>query len=521
MLTENQSDKFDTSGVGLDEPIRDQEDQPHAVVIGSGFGGMAAAIRLAARGYRVTVVEKLDQPGGRAYVYRQDGYTFDFGPTIITVPFLLEELWTLCGKRFSDDIDLRPVAPFYRMRFDDGTVFNYSGDMDTMLAEIKKFSPEDVEGYKALLQHSEKTYRVGFEEMGDIPFTRIGDMVRALPRLLKLGAHRTVYSCVSKYIKNPKLRTVFSFHSLLIGGNPFSVTSIYTLVKFLEREWGVHFAMGGTGALITGMVKLAEGQGTTMRYNAEVGEILLDERRAVGVRLKSGERISADVLVSNADAGWTYKHLLPEKARRRWTNRRVDKAQYSMSLFVWYFGTNRQYPDVAHHSILLSPRYKSLLTDIFKRKVLAEDFSLYLHRPTATDPSLAPEGCDSFYVLSPVPHLDSGVDWETFAETYRQKISQYLSDTVLPGLEDAVVSSKITTPQVFRDRLLSVKGAAFGMEPVLWQSAWFRPHNISEDIENLFMVGAGTHPGAGIPGVLSSARVLDKVVPHANTFIQR
>ena len=491
---------------------------PHAVVIGSGFGGLAAAVRLGARGYRVTVLERLDAPGGRAYVYRQDGFTFDFGPTIITVPFLLEELWSLCGRRFADDIDLRPVSPFYRMRFDDGTVFNYSGDPEIMRAEIEKISPEDVAGYQALLRHSAETYRIGFEQLGDVPFSGIGDMARALPRLLRLGAHRTVFECVSRYIRHPKLRIIFSFHSLLIGGNPFAVTSIYTLVKFLEREWGVHFAMGGTGALVTGIADLIAGQGNRIRCHAEVKRILVEKGRVAGVELADGERIAADVVVSNADSAYTYKTLLSQVPRRRWTDRRIDRAKYSMSLFVWYFGTNRQYPDVAHHSILLGARYKELLSDIFRRKVLADDFSLYLHRPTATDPSLAPPGCDAFYALSPVPHLESGTDWSVTAEPYRQLIASYLDKTVLPGLEAAVVTSKITTPQVFHDRLLSVKGAAFGLEPVLTQSAWFRPHNVSEEVENLFLVGAGTHPGAGIPGVLTSARILDKVVPHADAF---
>ena len=320
---------------------------------------------------------------------------------------------------------------------------------------------------------------------------------------------------VSTYVKDERLRQVFSFHPLLVGGNPFTTTSIYTLIAFLERKWGVHFPIGGTGALVRGLVKLIEGQGGTVRCNAGVEEILVTGRRAVGVRLENGETLAADVVVSNADSAWTYRHLVPAGKRRRWTDRRIEKMRYSMSLFVWYFGTKRRYEDVAHHTILLGPRYRGLLEDIFDEHRLAADFSHYLHRPTATDPSMAPPGCDAFYVLSPVPHLESGTDWRREAEPYRRKIERYLQDSVLPGLEDAIDVSEMLTPQGFHDELSSFRGAAFGVEPILTQSAWFRPHNRSEDVEGLFLVGAGTHPGAGVPGVLSSARVLDSIVPLA------
>jgi phytoene desaturase len=487
----------------------------HAVVIGSGFGGLAAAVRLGARGYRVTVVEKLDAPGGRAYVHRQDGFTFDAGPTIVTGPFLFEELWALCGRRLSDDVELRPVSPFYRIRFDDGSVFDYTGDAAAMRAEIAKFSPADVAGYERFMAASEAIFRVGFEKLGHIPFDRWTDMARIIPQMLRLKSYRTVAGLVGDYIKDPRLRVALSFHPLLIGGNPFSASSIYSLIAFLERRWGVHFAMGGTGSLVTGLVGLIEGQGGSVRCNAEVAAISVTDGRARGVKLASGEEIPADIVVSNADSAWTYRYLLPPSARRRWTDRRIERSRSSMSLFVWYFGTARRYPDVAHHTILLGPRYRELLKDIFDRKILADDFSLYLHRPTATDPSLAPDGCDAFYVLSPVPHLGSGTDWTETAETYRRALSGFLSQTVLPGLEETLVTSRVTTPQDFQDRLLSFRGAAFGLEPVLSQSAWFRPHNRSEDVAGLYLVGAGTHPGAGLPGVLSSARVLDSVVPDA------
>ena len=492
--------------------------RPHAVIIGSGFGGLAAGIRLGARGYRVTVLERLDAPGGRAYVYRQDGFTFDGGPTIVTAPFLFEELWELCGKRLQDDVELRPINPFYRIRFDNGEVFDYTGDAEAMRAEIAKFRPADVAGYDLFMRASEEIYRVGFEQLGDVPFNSWTDMARLVPQLLRLGSLRSVHGMISRYIKDERLRTVLSFHPLLVGGNPFAASSIYSLICFLERKWGVHFAMGGTGSLVRGLAGLIAGQGGRIRCDAEVTEILVRNGAASGVRLAGGEVLHADIVVSNACSAFTYKNLLPARYRKRWTDRRIERGRYSMSLFVWYFGTDRRYEDVAHHTILLGPRYRELLQDIFQNHRLADDFSLYLHRPTATDTSLAPAGCDAFYVLSPVPHLDSGTDWQAAAEPYRQKIMRALSASILPGLEDHVVSSLMLTPQDFSDRLLSYRGAAFGLEPLLTQSAWFRPHNQSEEVEHLYLVGAGTHPGAGLPGVLSSARVLDKVVPDASIF---
>ena len=498
-------------------PRRDDR-RPHAVVIGSGFGGLAAAVRLGARGYRVTVLEKRGMLGGRAGVYRQDGFTFDAGPTIVTAPFLFEELWEICGKRLADDVDLRPVTPFYSIRFGNGETFDYTGDPEAMRAEVARFSPGDVAGYERFMKASEAIFRVGFEQLGDVPFSSWRDMAAIAPAMVKLKSYRSVHGFVSSFIKDERLRTIFSFHPLLIGGNPFTATSIYCLIAFLERQWGVHFAMGGTGRLVTGLAGLIEGQGGRLRTNVGVAEISVELGRATGVVLESGERIAADIVVSNADSASTYKHLLPAHARKRWSDKRIDKARYSMSLFVWYFGTKRRYEDVAHHTILLGPRYKELLRDIFERKHLAEDFSLYLHRPTATDSSLAPDGCDAFYVLSPVPHLESGTDWAAQAEPYRRAIAKALSDTLLPDLEANIVTSRMMTPRDFQDDLSSVNGAAFGLEPVLMQSAWFRPHNRSEDIQNLFLVGAGTHPGAGLPGVLSSARILDKVVPDAKAF---
>jgi phytoene desaturase len=485
----------------------------HAIVVGSGFGGLAAAVRLGARGYRVTVLEKLDAPGGRAYVHRQDGFTFDAGPTIVTAPQLLDELWALCGRRRADEIELRALEPFYQVRFDDGDIFDYSGDLDSIRAQVARIEPRDLAALDRFLAASREIYELAFGEFAARPFHRLGSFLRAGPDLLRLGGHRSVYDFVGRHFRNEKLRILFSFHPLLIGGNPFTTTASYCLISHLERRFGVHWAMGGTGALVRGLVGLVQGQGGVLRCDAEVAQITTDGRRATGVRLASGETLEADVVVSNADAARTYSRLLGAHPRRRWTDRRLARVRYSMSLFVWYFGTRRRYDALRHHTIIMGPRYRGLLDDIFTKQRLADDFSLYLHRPTATDPSLAPAGCDAFYVLSPVPHLGSGTDWPARAEGYRAAIQRRLEQTVLPGLGAALVTSRITTPLDFRERLLSVNGAAFALEPRLLQSAWFRPHNRSEELERLYLVGAGTHPGAGIPGVLSSAKILDQIVP--------
>ena len=487
--------------------------KPSAIVIGSGFGGLAAAIRLSCKGYQVQVIEKLDAPGGRASVHKQDGFTFDAGPTIITAPYLLEELWTLCGRQFSHDITLKEMEPFYRIRFDDGTWFDYSGNDKTMRSEIARFSADDLAGYDRFMVEANMAHKLGFEDLGGVTFDTIWDLLAAVPNMVRMRAWRSIYALVAKHIKNPKLRMVFSFHPLLIGGNPFSVTSVYSLINTLERRFGVHWAMGGTGALIKGLVNLLEERGAQVRCSAPVTRILIENGRAVGVQLQNGETLRSDIVVSNADTAWTYKNLVDKKYRQHWTDRKIANGKYSMSLFVWYFGTKKQYHDVPHHMIMLGPRYRELLTDIFKRHKLADDFSLYLHRPSASDPSVAPAGCDAFYVLAPVPHLGSGTDWSKQAVPFRQAIQNLLEKTVMPGLGAEVISQKLMTPQDFHDNLWSYKGAAFGLEPLLLQSAWFRPHNRSEDVPGLYMVGAGTHPGAGVPGVLMSAKTLEKVIP--------
>ena len=490
---------------------------PTAVVIGTGFGGLAAAIRLSVKGYRVQMLEKLDAPGGRAYVHKQDGFTFDAGPTIITLPHLIGELFTLCGREMKDHVDLRLMSPFYRIRFDDGTHFDYSNNDEEMLAQIEQLSPEDVQGFKNLMVASERCFQLGFVELGMVPFETFGDVVKAMPNLIKMKAWQTIYGLVAKHIKHPKLRIVMSFHPLLIGGNPYSVTAVYALIHSLERRWGVHSAMGGTGAIVNALVNLLEERQVPIRYNAPVTRIRVADGRATGVELDSGEFIPADIVVSNGDAAWTYRHLVEPQHRKHWTDRRIAKGTHSSGLFVWYFGTDRRYEDVPHHMMVLGPRYKGLLQDIFKNHTLSKDFSLYLYRPTATDPSLAPPGCDSFYVLSVVPNLSSETDWPAVTAQYQDAIATALEESVLPNLRQHVVSSKVTTPQDFQDRLWSYKGAGFGLEPILVQSAWFRPHNRSEDVDGLFMVGASSQPGAGVPSVLMSAKMLEQVVPHVKS----
>lgn len=490
---------------------------PTAVVIGTGFGGLAAAIRLSVKGYRVQMLEKLDAPGGRAYVHKQDGFTFDAGPTIITLPHLIGELFTLCGREMKNHVDLRLMSPFYRIRFDDGTHFDYSNNDEEMLAQIEQLSPEDVQGFKNLMVASERCFQLGFVELGMVPFETFGDVVKAMPNLIKMKAWQTIYGLVAKHIKHPKLRIVMSFHPLLIGGNPYSVTAVYALIHSLERRWGVHSAMGGTGAIVNALVNLLEERQVPIRYNAPVTRIRVADGRATGVELDSGEFIPADIVVSNGDAAWTYRHLVEPQHRKHWTDRRIAKGKYSSGLFVWYFGTDRRYEDVPHHMMVLGPRYKGLLQDIFKNHTLSKDFSLYLYRPTATDPSLAPPGCDSFYVLSVVPNLSSETDWPAVTAQYQDAIATALEESVLPNLRQHVVSSKVTTPQDFQDRLWSYKGAGFGLEPILVQSAWFRPHNRSEDVDGLFMVGASSQPGAGVPSVLMSAKMLEQVVPHVKS----
>jgi phytoene desaturase len=493
--------------------------RPRAIVIGAGFGGLAAAARLGARGFDVTVLEKLDAPGGRAYVFRQDGFSFDAGPTIVTAPQVFEHLWAACGRNFHQDVTLKVLSPFYRIRYDDGTHFDCSNEPGFMYREVERVAPADVEGYKRFEADSKQIFHYAFERKSHVPFHNIVEMVKMLPRLVWMGGHWSVYRFVANRVKDEKLRFALSFHPLFVGGDPFATTSFYCLINYLEQGWGVNYAMGGTGALVKAMAELVEHVGGRIRYHAEVAEILSKGDRATGVRLKSGEELPADVVVCNADPATVYRRMLGNRPRRRWTDAKLDRADYSMSVVVWYVGTNRRWEDVPHHTIVLGPRYKPLIKDIFRRKIVGPDFSLYLHRPSATDPSVAPEGCDAFYALVPVPNLDAKVDWATELAPFKARIAQRLEETVLPGLRQHIVSEHIIAPPYFRDVLNSERGAAFGMEPQLLQSAWFRPHNKSEELDGLYFVGAGTHPGAGLPGVVSSARVVDSIVPAAHTLV--
>ncbi len=484
------------------------------IIIGSGFGGLATASRLLSRGQEVTVFEKRDKPGGRAYVYEKEGFTFDGGPTVITAPFLFDEIFEAAGKKREEYVTFKQCDPFYRIFDEKGNPFDYNGDHDFVLSEIEKWNPKDKEGYSRFLKSTKAIFDKGFTELADQPFLSLWDMIKVIPDLLKLQSYKSVYRYASQFIENDFLRKCFSFHPLLVGGNPFQTTSIYAMIHYLEREWGVHYAMGGTGALVNALTRLINQQGGTIVTGSEVEEILIEEGRARGVRLNDGSEHTADEVVSNADVAFTYRHMVPEQFRSTWTNRKIERTKYSMSLFVIYFGTKRRYLDskLEHHNIILGERYRELLEDIFNRKVLADDFSLYLHMPTKTDPSLAPEGHEAFYVLSPVPHLDSGTDWTQQAKPYRDAIMQFLEENYLPGLQDNIVVEHHIDPLHFQNTLNSYKGSAFSVEPVLTQSAWFRPHNRSEDIGNLYFVGAGTHPGAGLPGVLSSAKIAEDLI---------
>jgi phytoene desaturase len=504
------TDRINIGPAGFDDP------RPHAVVIGSGFGGLAAAVRLGVRGWRVTVLERLDRIGGRASVLAADGFTFDRGPTIVTAPFLFEELWTLAGRRLSDDVDLIPLDPFYTIRFDDGFEIACGADDEAMRAQVATFAPADLDGYDRFMKLSREICRVGFENLSARPFGRFADMMRITPDLLRLDGWRSVHGVVARHVRDPRLRVMLSFHPLLIGGNPFRAPAIYCLIPDLERRWGVHYPTGGVGRLVDGLVSLVEHLGGRVVPGADVRRIRTDDGRVTGVELVGGLEIEADIVVSNADASLTHTELLGLPGAATPLGR-VLRPRHSMGLFVWYFGVEGRTDDIGHHTILLGPRYRGLLRDIFERKRLAGDFSIYLHRPTATDPSVAPAGCDAFYALCPVPNLEGDVDWRTEAESRRAAIERRLDATLLPGLGRRIVTSHVATPIDFRDDYLSLHGAGFGLEPVLTQSAWFRPHNTSRAIRGLHLVGAGTHPGAGIPGVLSSARILDQEVPHGST----
>ncbi len=504
-----------------------------ALVIGSGVGGLAAAIRLAAMGLEVTVLEKLDGPGGRARVHRAEGFTFDMGPTVITVPSFLEDLFaTQRGNpRLYPDfpeeeglvhtsryVRLVPLDPFYRIHFPDGSHFDYNNNRDHLLSEIQRLAPEDLEGYQRFERDAQAIFQRGFLELGFTHFGSLLDLLRVAPDLLRLDAVRPLFSFVKKYFRNPKMQRVFSFESLLIGGNPLSVPAIYAMIHFVERNWGVHFAMGGTGALVQGLVRKLEELGGRIRYRAPVRRILTQNRRVKGVVLEDGEKLEADLVVSNADYVHTYGELLSPEDRRWHGDWRLKRTRLSMSLFVAYFGFRARGDEgekLRHHNVLLSERYEGLLRDIFHRRVLPEDFAHYLHLPTLTDPSLAPEGHHAAYTLVPVPHNGSGLDWQRIGPEYLEKALAYLDEAgYLPGLRDRLVYTHFITPDYFQWTLNSHLGNAFGPEPVLWQTASFRPHNQSEDVRGLYLVGQSYQPGAGLPSVMMSAKMTARLIAH-------
>lgn len=477
-----------------------------AAVIGSGFGGLALAMRLQAAGVQTTVFEARDKPGGRAYVYHDQGFTFDAGPTVITDPSALEELFALSGKPMSDYVELLPVAPFYRLCWEDGSHLDYANDQEALDAQIASFSPADVQGYQRFLAYSRAVFDEGYRKLGTVPFLQFRNMVAAGPALVRLQAWRSVYSMVASFIQDERLRQVFSFHSLLVGGNPFETSAIYALIHALEREWGVWFPRGGTGALVQGMVRCFQDMGGELRLSSPVERIEVTGARATAV-VSHGLRHACDQVASNADVVHTYARLLGHVPRGVAHAKRLKRKRFSMSLFVVHFGLSREQPQLRHHTVCFGARYRELIQDIFHGDAIPQDFSLYLHAPCATDPSLAPPGCSSHYVLAPVPHLGNApVDWRVEGPKLRERIFDYLETHYMPNLRRDLVVSRMFTPEDFATELGAHLGSAFSLEPVLHQSAWFRPHNRDAAIGNLYIVGAGTHPGAGVPGVVGSAK---------------
>lgn len=485
-----------------------------ALVIGAGFGGLALAIRLQSAGVATTIVEARDKAGGRGYHWQRQGFTFDAGPTVITDPPCLQELWALSGQEMAADVTLDPVMPFYRLNWPDGTNFDYSNDEAALNAEIAKLNPADVAGYEKFLTYSKGVYEEGYVKLGSAAFLDFASMIKAAPALMKYQAWRSVYSIVSSYVQDERLRQALSFHTLLVGGNPMSTSSIYALIHTIEKDGGVWFARGGTNKLVAGMVALFERLGGTLRLADPVTKIETQGDRVTAVQTASGWRGEADMIASNGDMMHNYATLLSDHPRGKKAAKSLARKRWSPSLFVVHFGVKGEYPDIAHHSILFGPRYKGLLDDIYKNDVVPDDFSLYLHHPTATDKAMAPEGYSTFYVLAPVAHLGKAkVDWDgAFGQQFADAILDEVEARVLPGLKANLATSFHYTPADFGRDLSAHLGSAFSLEPVLWQSAWFRAHNRDDVISNLYFVGAGTHPGAGIPGVVGSAKATAKLM---------
>ena len=477
-----------------------------AAVIGAGFGGLALAIRLQSAGIATTVIEARDRPGGRAYVWERDGHVFDAGPTVITDPDCLRELWALTGADMDRDVELVPVSPFYRLAWPDGTMFDYGKDDAELERQIAALEPADVEGYRRFLLYSAGVYREGYERLGAVPFLDFAAMLRAAPSLVRYQAWRSVYAIVSSFVRDERLREALSFHTLLVGGNPMTTSAIYALIHKLERDGGVWFAKGGTNRLVAGMAAHFERLGGSLRLGDPVAAIDTDGARVTGVSMRSGWRGSFDAVASNADVVHSYELVRGHK-RGPAGARRLRRKRFSPSLFVVHFGVHGTFPDVAHHNILFGPRYRGLLGDIYDRGKLADDPSLYIHHPSATDPSMAPDGHSTFYALAPVPHLGKlPADWEREGPPYRDRILDIVEQRLIPGLRERITTVFHYTPQDFADDLGAHLGSAFSLEPLLTQSAWFRVHNRDDAIANLYFVGAGTHPGAGIPGVVASAK---------------
>lgn len=486
-----------------------------AIVIGSGFGGISSALRLRALGYDVSVYEKLNQLGGRARVFKKNGFTFDAGPTVITAPFLFDELFSLFKKERKNYVKFVPLNPWYQFYFNDTKkYFNYGGSIKDTENEIEKFEPMDVLGYRKLVKMSEKIFETGFNKLSHVPFNSFLFMLKQIPELIKLKSYLTVSQLVAKYIKNHEIRKALSIQPLLLGGNPFTTTSIYNLIHYLERKWGVHYALGGTGAIINALTKLMREEGIKIVLNQQVKMIKFKGNVAVGIELENGKSVHSNIVVSNCDPAHVYNNMINAKKIKTWKKKKVDNCEFSMGLFVIFFGTKKKYKNVEHHTIWMGNRFKGLLNDIFKNKILAKDFSLYLHRPTATDNSMAPKGSDCFYVLSPVPNLSSKINWSENAEDYKEKILEALEKSILPNLKKNLTTCFYMTPEDFKNDYLSEYGSGFSISPIFTQSAWFRFNNKSEDFKNLYFVGAGTHPGAGVPGVISSAKVLENLLKN-------
>ena len=486
-----------------------------AIVIGSGFGGIASAIRLKAMNYDVTLIEKNSDLGGRARTFVRNGYTYDAGPTVITAPYLIEELFLLFKKNIKDYVKIIPLKIWYQFIFSDLSKFNYSGDEEDNITEITKINPNDIDGFKKLIKLSEKIFNKGYLELSDKPFSKFTFMLKQIPSLILLKSYLSVYTLVSKFLKNEKLRKIFSVHPLLVGGNPFSTTSIYTLILFLEKKWGVHYALGGTGKIISALEKLMNEIGIKIIKNDEVTRIITDKKIVTGVVTKNNKTINSKIIICNADPPFVYKCLLDEKQNNFLFKNKIKRMNYSMGLFVYYFGSKKKYNNVEHHSIYFGDSYKELLNQIFDKKILNDDISFYLHRPTATDPTMAPNNKDCFYVLVPVPNNLSNINWSEEGERFKKIIIKKLSSTLLPGIEEFIEEDFYITPDYFENELKTLHGSGFSIQPKFSQSAYFRFHNKSEIYNGLYFVGAGTHPGAGIPGVLSSAKILDKIIPVA------